>query len=97
MPERPALCVPQRHTDITLGAYLLQPEVLREFFLQAGRRHANMTRRDPLTGSAGKSIRESRSKIRAFPKSQRSRFYFAERFCDKRILRAQRLCRASGQ
>src|SRR6516162_7801813 len=97
MPERPALCVPQWHADVTLGANLLQPEVFREFFLQTGRRHANMTCCDPLTGSTGKTIRESRSKIRAFPKGQRSRFYFAERFCDKRILRAQRLCRASGQ
>ena len=36
VPERPAVGVPQRHAHVTLGADLLEPEVIREFRLQAG-------------------------------------------------------------
>ena len=36
VPERSALRIPHRHTDIALCADLLQPEILREFRRQAG-------------------------------------------------------------
>ena len=97
VPERPALGVSQRHADVTLGTDLLQPEILREFRLQAGWSHAHMTRRDSLARRARKSIGEPRAKIRIVPKGQGSRLHLVERFCDKGITCFQRLRRAFGQ
>ena len=83
--------IAHRHTDVAVGADLLQPQVFRIGLLQAALGVADVALRDALAGRAGKAVAETFAVAGAFPVSKRARLHLAERLGREGVAGAERL------
>ncbi len=97
MAEHLAGRILHRHAQVTVGADLLQPEILREQRLQMGPCGAHISGRHALAGRAGEAVTESLTEPGSLLIRERARFHRVEGLGDEGVAGMQRLCGVSGQ